>query len=64
MTKILTTLIASFFAVSAFAAFAPHGYGQMTEIIQSVSIEQQGQTGDMQLAAKKKAPKKKQPKHA
>jgi|WetSurMetagenome_2_1015567.scaffolds.fasta_scaffold21721_2 hypothetical protein len=64
MTKFLATIIASLFAVSAFAAYAPQSQGQVTEIKQSAAAEQSGQSGEMQLAAKKKAPKKKHHKSA
>lgn len=63
MTKILTAIFASFFALSAFAAYGPQGQSQVTEVKQDLTIEKQGQANDMQLAAKKKA-KKKQLKHA
>lgn len=64
MTKILTAITASLFAVSAFAAYAPQSQSQSTEITQNIAAEKHMQANDMQLAAKKKTTKKKHPKRA
>lgn len=64
MTKILTALVATLFAVSAFAAYAPIGERQTEGAKQVVAAEKSEKANDMLAATTNQKPKKRQPKRS